>query len=616
MEYPILKAKQKSRQMLDTFLGYNHNLRIGENEFYEMQNMTSDDYPVLSPRQGRGVYTLDGGYASRLIAKNELCYVEGTEFVVGSDRIEMGLNDEPKQLVSMGAYVIILPDKKWINTICNKICDKSGNYEWGEIEHQKTINTNHEDGGGIIVYFHLCDADGVVYTDDKVRPGEKPVEEDGNLWLDTDTIPPVLKRYSKTNGSWMVVPKTYVKISVAGETVKIGSGFYAGDGIEISGITYKSYSNLNGFHTIVKCEEDYIVIEGMPNTVDYQDDELENGGVLTISRKMPDMDFIIESNNRLWGCYYGINSKGEFVNEIYASKLGDFKNWNCFAGISTDSYAVSCGTDGPFTGAITHSGYPLFFKENFVHKVYGDYPANFRVQSTACRGVQRGSHDSLSIVGDTLFYKSKEAVCAYDGGMPVEVSAALGNVHYYGAVACANGNKYYINMISGEDAKHHLFVFDAAKGVWHKEDNIEVTQMCAFGGEIYAITSKEYAESLSPTDPISNIVTLLGWGGSGENVNWMVQSGKIGMTQPDMKYLTKLLIRMSLDIGAEMRISIRYDSIGDWEHVFAITGTSLRSFVMPVRPRRCDHFHIRIEGKGQGKIYSITKTIEQGSDIS
>jgi hypothetical protein len=73
---------------------------------------------------------------------------------------------------------------------------------------------------------------------------------------------------------------------------------------------------------------------------------------------------------------------------------------------------------------------------------------------------------------------------------------------------------------------------------------------------------------------------------------------------------------MSLDIGAEMKISIRYDSIGDWEQIFSVTGTSLRSFVMPVRPRRCDHFNIRIEGKGHGKIYSITKTIEQGSDIS
>ena len=36
MEYPTLYVKQKSRQMSDAFLGYNHNLRIGEGEFYDM----------------------------------------------------------------------------------------------------------------------------------------------------------------------------------------------------------------------------------------------------------------------------------------------------------------------------------------------------------------------------------------------------------------------------------------------------------------------------------------------------------------------------------------------------------------------------------------------------
>lgn len=599
MEYPTLKAKPKSRQMLDAFLGYNHNLRIGENEFYEMQNMTSDDYPVLSPRQGRGVYTLDGGYASRLIAKNELCYVEGTEFVVGSDRIEMGLNDEPKQLVSMGAYVVIFPDNKWINTICNEF----GEYEFGSIDVENKLNDpNSEEKTTINI--NLCSQTGEVYKNIEFQEREV----DGQLWLDTNVHPPVLKKYSANQGVWITI-SSYLKIAVEG----IGNNLNQGDGVQIITSDAKFF-HLNGYHTLIQCERDSIVIEGTVNAAWAAETETIN--VFEVSRKIPNMDFVIEANNRLWGCYYGINSKGDFVNEIYASKLGDFKNWRCYSGISTDSYTASCGTDGKFTGAITHAGYPLFFKENCVHKVYGDYPSNFRIQSTTCRGVQSGSHDSLAIVGNTLFYKSREGVCAYDGGMPVEVSSALGNVHYYGAVACALGNKYYINMISAEDAKHHLFVFDTAKGVWHREDDIETAQMCAFGGEIYAITSKEYAESLSPTDPRSNIVTLLGWGGSGENVNWMVQSGKIGMTQPDMKYLTKLLIRMSLDIGAEMKISIRYDSIGDWEQVFIVAGTSLRSFVMPVRPRRCDHFHIRIEGKGQGKIYSITKTIEQGSDIS
>ena len=96
----------------------------------------------------------------------------------------------------------------------------------------------------------------------------------------------------------------------------------------------------------------------------------------------------------------------------------------------------------------------------------------------------------------------------------------------------------------------------------------------------------------------------------------MVETGLVGMAMPDMKYISKLLIRMSLEYGSRVDVRIQYDSIGEWEQVCNMEVTSLRSFYVPVRPRRCDHFRIRIEGNGAGRIYSITKTIEQGSDVS
>jgi hypothetical protein len=43
-------------------------------------------------------------------------------------------------------------------------------------------------------------------------------------------------------------------------------------------------------------------------------------------------------------------------------------------------------------------------------------------------------------------------------------------------------------------------------------------------------------------------------------------------------------------------------------------GTSLKTFSVPIKPKRCDHLRLRIDGEGNAKIFSITKTIEQGSD--
>ena len=585
MEYPTLYVKQKSRQMSDAFLGYNHNLRISDSEFYDMKNMTSDYYPVLAPRGRRGVYK-DRVSATGLIAKDELCYVDGSAFVIGDERIEMGLSDSNKNLISMGAYVIIMPDRKYINTI------KNGNeYEHGSID---ATYTTVED-----VKFTLCTLTGESYDiegkDSAVAP-ESP--KDGQLWVDTSTTPNTLKKYSSTNAMWVSIATTYIQIYSKG----IGKEFKQYDGVKISGITAEELTGLNASHALWGCGEDYIIVTGILDKVTTQ---TVAQGNITVTRKMPDLDFIVECNNRLWGCKYGTNEDGAVVNEIYACKQGDFKNWNCFMNLSTDSYTASCGSDGQFTGAITHLGYPLFFKENCIHKVYGNYPANFQIQHTACRGVQKGSNKSLAIVNETLFYKSGNAVCAYDGSLPVEMSSALGDVRYSDAIACAHGNKYYIDMKTA-DGTYHLFVYDTAKGMWHKEDNIHVDGFCSYLNEIYAIDHDT-----------KHIITMLGSGTKDSNkVPWMVETGLVGMSMPDMKYISRLLIRMSLEVGSSVEVSIQYDSAGDWEQVCQMTVSSLRSFSVPVRPRRCDHFRIRIEGVGEGKIYSITKTIEQGSDIS
>lgn len=585
MRYPQLTVQATTRQMVDAFRGYNHNLRISSGEFFNMENMTSDYYPVLSPRRKRGVYAKPAS-PQGLIAKDSICYVDGADFVIGEERIAMGLStaakDCPKQLISMGAYVIIMPDKMYINTI-----DLT---DFGQIEASFVTQGD--------VAFELCTITGETYTDTTVSATAPTSPANQDLWIDTSSEPHVLKRYAEASDTWVSVATTYVKISSPG----LGAAFKQYDGVTISGITAEGLQGLNGTMALWDCGEDHIVVVGMLDAVTTQ---TAAEGKITIERRMPNMDFIIESGNRLWGCRYGTALNGDVVNEIYACKLGDFKNWNCFMSLSTDSYAASCGTDGQFTGAITHLGYPLFFKENCVHKVFGNYPANFQIQDTACRGVQKGCHGSLAIVNETLFYKARSGICAFDGSLPTDASYVLGNEAYSDAVGGAHGNKYYVSMKDAE-GEWHLFVYDTSKGMWHREDNLHVSAFCSCLGEMYCIDAGA-----------QNIITLLGSGDDYEDaVNWMVETGELGISSPDMKYISRLTIRMFMEIGSEMNIYAQYDLSDEWVHVCNIRSTNLRSFSIPIRPRRCDHMKLRIEGRGAAKIYSITKTIEQGSEIS
>ena len=577
MNYPKLRVLETSRQMVDSFKGYNHNLRISDGEFYDMKNMTSDSYPVLSPRGKRGIYAFPAS-PTGLIAKDALCYVDGTGLVINEYRIDMGLNDEPKQLVSMGAYLIILPDKKYINT--------ENHNDKGDIEASFTTAGTAS--------FTLCRMNGAAYQTEYPPSAEEPKEPANMaLWIDTSTTPHTLKQYSESAGMWVSIATTYVKISYPG----IGTAFERYDGIDISGLTETEVSSLEGAAVVWEKGDDYIVVVGI------LDEVVDVETPITISRKMPKMDFVIESENRLWGCRYGIANNGEIVNEIYCSKLGDFKNWSCFMNLSTDSYTASVGTDGAFTGAITHMGYPLFFKENFVHKVYGNYPANFQIQTTACRGVQKNCHKSLAIVNETLFYKARSGIMVYDGSLPTEASYALGNEAYSDAVGGSIGNKYYVSM-KAVDEKYHLFVYDMAKGMWHKEDDLKVDQFCACRGELYALSGKK-------------IIAMLGTGTPDANdVEWMAQTGEIGIYSPDQKYISRLTVRLMLEPKATCTFYAQYDFDSEWEPLFTLTGTDLRSFSIPIRPKRCDHMKLRIEGVGMAKIYSFTKTIEQGSELS
>lgn len=610
MIQPTLEAISTSRDIVDVFLGYNHNLRINGGEFYDMKNLTSSHYPVLSPRGKRGVYEYPGGGDNHspngLISKDALCYVDGTKLYINNYEVAgLVLTDSPKQLISMGAYIIIMPDKKYVNT---KNLSDYGSIEasFGTGEATNLISATYE----------MCKVDGTIYSVSykSTTPPDNPKHME--LWIDTSSTPHTLKQYSETSSVWVSIATTYIKISAP----NIATSFKQYDAVKISGLpALPQFENLEGkisplwdaYHdTDGNGAGDYIVVIGMLDTTVTEETNLH------IERSMPMLDFVIESGNRLWGCRYGTDVNGNVVNEIYASKLGDFKNWNCFMGLSTDSYTASCGSDGVFTGAIAHLGYPIFFKENCLHKVYGNFPSNFQVQTTECRGVQKGAGNSLAVVNERLFYKSRNGVCAYDGSLPSEISSVFGDIRYSavdetatdtrynGAVAGSLNNKYYISMKSEVDNQWYLFVYDASSGMWHKEDNFRADAFCPCDGEIYAIEHSN-----------NKIVSLLGSGTKdATEVKWMAETGTMGVSMPDKKYISNILVRMSLGIGSRIMFSIQYDSCGEWEKVYSAVGTHLRSFAIPVKPKRCDHFRLRIEGEGEAKIFSIVKTIQQGSD--
>lgn len=591
MYFSPLKQLPVASQTVNAFRGYNHNLRIADGEFYDMQNLTGDFYPILSPRKKRGIDSARNpgvwnpmrNNPQAMADMNGLCFLsDGTLYYNYRSglyqSIGLDLNEElPKKLVKFGSYLIVMPDKKYFNT--------QDPEDFGSIEAKYAA-----DSEATVFPYDLKNEKSFVIGAWSDTPPENP--EDGTYWVDTSEKGNKLMQYSSAGSNWFQ-RRSYLKLSAVG----IGTDFKEGDSVIISSPDFPSDLKevLKNGAQILAIGENYIVIEAFPV-------QMENTG-FSVERRMPLMDFVFEHKNRLWGCRYGFALNGEFVNEIYVSKLGDFKNWNSFQGISTDSYVASCGTDGPWTGAISAMGYPLFFKENYLHKVYGSYPAEYQLQVIPCRGVQEGCHKSLAVVNEVLFYKAKSGVVYYDGSLPESISDAFGGVQYSDAVAGALLDKYYISMADSKGI-YHLFCFDTGKKLWHREDDTHVDEFCTAKNQLYFIEHEE---------PYVHLID--GSAGAGdETVEWYAETGVLGLWEEEHKHIKRITVRMSMEPGARVRFLAEYDSVGGWKPLASIAGNRLDSFSIPLRPRRCDHMRLRIEGEGDAKIYSYTIIREKGSD--
>lgn len=597
MLYPILQETTRYREMTSKFGGYNHQLSCGDGQFFDMQNMTSQYFPILSPRPSRGIVR-NMTNPQGILDKEELMWVDDGKLYVNGEEIALDGVDistedtmNPKTMAKMGAYVIIMPDKIWYN---------ADNGECGYMESE------YENEEGSNVSFTLCDSNGspIEWHDAEYYETNKP--KNGDYIMTNSGGKASLKVYSESTSIWATVATTYMQISAQG----IGRNFDKEDGVEIA---IDKPSDWNYASNIFVNEEDgklstntYIVnkTDDCITILAILDENKEfDDMTITVKRKVPDMAFVTECNNRLWGC-------SEDGHEIYCCKLGDVKNWNCFMGIATDSWAVTIGSDGKFTGAITYLGYPMFFKEDCLIKISVSSTGGHQTKETKCRGVQRGSERSLAILNETLFYKSTSDVCAYAGSLPIGISDELGEVRYSDAVASTIGSRYYISM-KDREGKSHLFVYDQKTNIWCKEDNTDVLYFCKHGDDLYYIdVADNQMKSVAGTLPYDVAEKKLEG-----RFDWMVESGNIGYNSPDNKYVARINVRIALEFGTNVDFYLQYDSSGEWEHKFNMSGTGTRTYTVPVIPKRCDHFKYKLVGNGGCKVYSITKTIEQGSDI-
>ena len=628
MYYPYFTDPGLNRVSQNQFGGLSGRSVMEPGRFAAMENLTGESWPALSTRAPRGrVSTLQEQEVRGCCAlhwKDGLLWLdESGSLHAGGHTLENFAqpgDGRPRQLVSMGAYVCVFPDKRW----CNAVKLAAGTLtdaDHGPMARSFTTTRTVELG--------MCTAEASTYElkSSLFRP-ENPVN--GDYWLDIGSTPRVLRRWSDAEQLWKPVQTTYVRLYTAG----IGANFSVGDTVwlnqlDISTDDTELLAQAAALRerplTIRARGNDFIVLDGQIDEVctvaAYANRIIEDILRLTdaytlaqlrlmtedeldaiaetlpgrqvyrfgVEQRIPALDHVVECGNRLWGCRYD----GQ-VNEIYASCLGDFANWWRFEGLASDAYRVSRGADGPFTAAAVLGGTVLFFRQQWVEKIFPAADGAHQVVTTALDGVAPGCTQSLQAVDGVLYYLSAAGIMAYDGSLPVCVSRELKPGRCTAAAAGRAGSRYYLSCRT--DQGDHLLVYDTVRSFWHREDDCFWRCACAGVDELYF------------ADESGDLFTVGGTVGQPEPVtHWMAETGLLGLESPDHLHAGRLDLRLQLPRGGLLRVWARYDDEPDWTQCACVTGTDRPIMTLPIRLRRCAQLRLRLEGDGPATLFSLTR---------
>lgn len=583
MRVPVFKTVGSDRTGINTFGGYCNRETTKENVFSDMKNMTGRDFPRLSSREKRGIletgddkiYGINSIDICRngSVIKNALVletdnrlkayYEEGGNVVI-CDLFNTGsvLSKGEKNCVVSGSKIYYFPDNISYDLMSGDITvlGYSAEYKLGVSE-----------GFFYEISFEPCDIDGNDADEAsyfrRIKRSVYNIDSDGK------------------KGSFY-------------SNMKFSADIREGDSVKLSGF---SDAYMSGYYNIkgIVHNSEYLIVESINTYV-------QSTGSIFLKREIPKMDYVVSCNNRLWGCRYGTDNDGKFVNEIYASALGDGRNWHKFLGISTDSWSANVGCSGAFTGAVCMDTHPVFFKEDAIIKVFGDYPSEFCFTENKQRGIEKGSDKSAVFVNDDLYFKTYNGIVRYDGGVPVNVDRDLGDVKYKNAIAGTIDDRYFVSM-ENENGDRELLVYDTAQRIWHKEDCIDIKSFSRCGGELYFLAEGEGDGKSHVYSSRANGRTL-----SENKVDWLFETAPQGYSVPGHKYVSSLQIRMECDDDTAAEISIQYDGDGIWHREKSLYG-KCGNVTVPIRPRRCDSFKIRMSGSGNVRIISLIKILEKCS---
>ncbi len=620
------------RQLVTTFYGLDRtdlcgeDTSDGESYFTDMKNGGSDSFPFAASRSGRGITKLLDNPANGLLGTDKLAYVDGQKLIYDGREVLTDLIDGEKRLVAFGANILIYPDQKYYNTVTG---------ESGAMETAETVSGSETILTGNVKYKAsdsriTTDSDGNVYISVNYIMGWRGFTLNSVLCKSAKESFYMPQLYVDGENATKDSFKNYLRVRIqngmieyisSATTVCIGLGSdrytledIAWTALPIEAVTAPELTGETGYlwngDTPIKITDGmlYLAEPGALSSVFTSIGNTSSSALVCTynwaKSNLPRLDHVCVLDNRLWGCRYGMQAGSTAaVNEIYCSALGDFKKWSTFQGISTDPWYAGVAETGPFTGAVAYGGHPIFFKEDCAYVISGSYPP-YSVTTLHIAGVAQRAARSICEADGALYYKSRYAVMRYTSSSIGSVSDRLGRLpDAVRACAGSYNGKYYLSL-AGE-----IYVYDTKRGMWCVEDACGAVDFATADGKLYIAGGRGDTDGKYPI-----CVSAPGMAAEAD-MPWSFTTPRIGYGLPNRKYVSRVLIRLEIGDAALPTVELSRDG-GAWEALpcaarVGTDGARTGSIAIPIRPRRCESFRIRVSGIGTYKLTGITKYMEE-----
>lgn len=585
--WPISKPAQKST--LD-FLGLNQNPKIKQGEFTSTTNLSTVNFPCISPRPPRETTSTLTNPQALTVANNKLCYVAGQDFYYDSVKKNgaVQLTVGAKTMFVFGTKVIILPDKMYY--------DYSGSGEYGTLA--PTCERTNE-----IRFINISK----LFSDGStVTFGTNTITITGTTW-DNDftagtyiTISGCIAKPAN-NGCYKIVTRTSnTVLTFAADTFTVDTeaattamtfafssmvtsgadfpAFKAGDYITVSN---SSTLDNNKSAAIVGVDAKTLSFE--PST--FMDSGSADVKAVTIEVDFPDLDYGVTHKNRIFGV------KND---TIYASIYGSDNNFVQVGGPNDPAYAWrrDTQTSDNFTCIVKNGDQAITFKPEGMSEIYRDNNP-FKLIDICKTGCIKNK--AAIEINSVLYFLGRQGIYTYSGSFPNLISQNLTET-YTDGVFGTDGRRLYACLYNG--TKWQLFTFDTQLGLFLKEDDIQILDFANLNSIVYALDSTG---------------KLLKFNSGTEVVTWEAILDIDTYATFNKKYISRITVRADLETGSTLSL---YDKVDNGSFVLKKTSDTagLNPFYAIMQPKRCDHYQIKLVGVGKCKVYAFGTELTLGSD--